>query len=88
MWEAITSLSDFHVDLPVVYLSQRLYAFLKSVGTRSALIRMYLYRDIGVCRYMFSMSAHASLAPGVLMVEFHRIFAVVRSAVLVVSSPG
>jgi hypothetical protein len=61
---------------------------LNAVGTSSALIHMYSYRDIGVCKYMFSMSVHANQALGVLMIEFQRIFAVVRLAVLVVSSPG
>ena len=37
---------------------------------------------------MLPMSAQAYLAPGVLIVLFHRIFDVVRSAVWVVNSPG
>ena len=60
---------------PLCILSCSSYWFMNSAGIKLAFIFMYLNLSSGV-------------APGVLIVEFQRILDVVRSAVLVVSSPG
>ena len=66
----------------------KLYCCMVCSGNVERGIHMYSKRYNIVHRYIFFISTHIYLELMVLMMLFHNIFNVVRSAVLVVTSPG
>ena len=66
----------------------KLYCFMICYGNADRGMYIYSKRSNRVQRYNFFISTHICLELMVLMMMFHSILDVVRSAVIVVSSPG
>ena len=88
MWESVYGPSGLDIHVPILGFSHKLYCCIICFRNSDKGILMYLYWYNILLKHIVLMSMYMCLELTVLMLLFYNNFEVLRSAVLVVSSPG